>query len=66
MYVSDWIKKHYPQTADAALVCKWFMRLNDDSEASHMDHFVLKGREAELLEYAKELEQEEKERHSKN
>lgn len=60
MYVSDWVKRHYPKTRDAELVCKWFGFLNDGGQ--HYHHFILKGREQELLEAACQLEKEEKER----
>lgn len=60
MFVSDWIKKHYPNTVDAVVVCKWFGFLNDGGQ--HYHHFILKGREQELLEQAHQLEKEEKER----
>lgn len=63
MYVSDWIKKHYPKTEDADVVCKWFGFINDGGQ--HYHHFVLKGREHKLLEFARQLEQEEKKRNKK-
>lgn len=52
----EWIKEHYPKTKDALLVDKWF----GENVVYRMTQFFLRGREQELLEFARQLEEEEK------
>jgi len=61
--MSEWIQDNYPKTKDAILVVKWFGdQLNGGCGSQVFLHFVIKGREQELLELAKELEEKEKAR----
>lgn len=54
--LDKWIKEHYPRTKDALLVDKWF----GENIEHRITQFFLKGREQELLDFARQLEEEEK------